>query len=298
MGWLCDPPGSEAVCRSLTRASVRATSASSLKRRSSARLQRSWITTRYVWTYFLDVFGSSPLHEITPRHIDSWRAARRLAVQDSSVDREFNTIAGAFSKAVEWGYLERSPCEGLRRYGNHYRRFRVLSAEESCVLLDAAGEKGYFVYWIVLALHDTGMRPGELRGLFWRDVDFSARVFRLRRTKTGPGRSVYLTSGLLKATFALSRSDAKPCRTWPRRDLDEVCDSIPDFRLYDLRKTWITRALQSGVDVATVARAAGCSAETILKYYAGTDEARIRDCFLRAALDRSTVRQLKGVVDE
>ncbi len=262
-----------------------------------AVVRPSWSRERYAFRYFLDCLGSCALEGITARHVDSWRSARRLAVADQSVDREFNAVCSMFRKAVEWGYIEVSPCDRLHRLGGSNPRFRTLSKEEIEVVMASALRAGPVVYWIVRTLHDTGMRPSELRSLLWSQVDFTECVFSLSRTKTGRGRKIYCSPAVVAATAALPRFEPRVCPTWPIRSLVSVCRSIRNFHLYDLRKNFITRALEQGADVSIVARAAGCSAQTILKFYASPPDHALRACFLRASLYERSGVQLKLIHD-
>ena len=128
----------------------------------------------------------------------------------------------------------------------------------------------------------TGLRRGEICGLRWQDFDEKSGVLHVRRTlhsedgrlvagatKTGCGtRDIVLPDGtaeVLRKRKAGSYSEwIFPNLTKPElpispgaayRRLKEILKraSLPDIRFHDLRHTFSTHALSSGVDARTLA---------------------------------------------
>ena len=116
----------------------------------------------------------------------------------------------------------------------------------------------------------SGMRLGEARALRWRAVNFSAGVFTItggeRGTKNHEQRTIPLSDDLRALLDSMKRdrdatapgalivrtTSARKCIATACRKLD-----FPNFHHHSLRHYFATCAIESGVDVPTVARWAG-----------------------------------------
>jgi integrase len=78
-------------------------------------------------------------------------------------------------KAVQWGYIERSPAEHLSRPRIPQKEMEMYTADELKKILDEIDER-FKVFFLTVCL--TGMRQSEIVALRWSDVDFnSSRLF-------------------------------------------------------------------------------------------------------------------------
>src|SRR5215213_5834099 len=97
----------------------------------------------------------------------------------------------ALKQAVRWGLVPNNVCEDVDRPRLRREEIRLLDHGQARRLLkDAEGDRFEALY--VLAVH-TGMRPGELLGLKWEDVDLDATAGSLRVNRA-------LSDGKLTAT--------------------------------------------------------------------------------------------------
>jgi integrase len=247
-----------------------------------AQNQRSYHHCRYVYTHLLDVFGSKELSEITTALVDAWRLERLKHVAPASVDREFNCLSGLFSKAVAWGMLETSPCARLKRFNKFSPRYRILHQEETQCVFDAAADISPVVYFCVRFLHDSGCRPSELQALTWSGFNLQTARIKFTRTKTGRPRIITATPGIIAAAAKLPHEYDYVIPRWPRLALANVVTAIDDFRLYDFRKNFISRALSEGCNIRAVCEYVGTSPVTLLKYYASVPEAELAAVARRA----------------
>jgi len=138
----------------------------------------------------------------------------------------------------------------------------------------------------------TGLRPGELIALEWRDLDRDARVVYVRRayrngrikcTKTeGSVRAVPLQSIALQALEQLSGGadtdllfpslrgayfDLHNFRTREWKPAQVAAGIAPLRRVYDLRHTFATFALRAGVSTFDLSRYMGASLTMIDRHY-------------------------------
>jgi integrase len=147
----------------------------------------------------------------------------------------------------------------------------------------------YRSYVEFLAL--TGFRPEEAIALTWGDIKNSriivSRAYSqgiLKSTKTYESRNFPINSQLNKLLESLSRTQNLifPApeggyinqhnfgeRYWkPIVKKLVVAGEVGEYLpTYNLRHSWITRMLRSGLDVATVAKLAGNKPDTIMRHY-------------------------------
>ena len=137
----------------------------------------------------------------------------------------------------------------------------------------------------------TGFRPEEAIALMWNDIKNSRIIVSkaysqgiLKSTKTYEARTFPVNTQLGKLLKSLPRTQSLVFpspegvyinqhnfgeRYWKPivRKLvatEKVGEYLPT---YNLRHSWITRMLRSGLDIATVAKLAGNKPDTIMKHY-------------------------------
>ena len=189
-------------------------------------------------------------------------------------------IGSAYNLAVEQKLVSKNPTQGCALPKVEHKEMKTLTADQLSTFFQEARDSGvYELYYIDLT---TGLRRGELCGLMWADFDEAAGTLAVRRTihmekggrlvagatKTGQGtRNILLpasTAQLLSERKKHSWSEwifpnpLKPeSPTNPRSaygHLKALLDSagLPNIRFHDLRHTFATHALASGVDAKTL----------------------------------------------
>lgn len=110
------------------------------------------------------VFGGAPLTWIRPQHIYQYADQRRA--KPVAANRAIDVLSHAFTKAVEWGYIDRHPFKGEVRLVGEKPRSRYVEDWEliECLSLDSKRERGSVLMiqaYIRLKLL-TGLRRGDL----------------------------------------------------------------------------------------------------------------------------------------
>jgi integrase len=137
----------------------------------------------------------------------------------------------------------------------------------------------------------TGFRPEEAIALTWADINNSriivSRAYSqgiLKSTKTYEARTFPVNSQLGDLLQSLPRTQSLifPApegsyinqhnfgeRYWKPivKKLVQAGKIAEYLPTYNLRHSWITRMLRSGLDIATVAKLAGNKPDTIMKHY-------------------------------
>jgi integrase len=166
-------------------------------RRARPRLQpstlRSYRST--LEAHLLPAFGELALHEITPAHIERWRAG--LTGSPRTTNKLLTELYGVFRRAQKVYGLERNPAAQVEKLRQRRRLdLDVFTPEEVRALCRAAGSEQDAALYLTAAF--TGLRRGELIALRWRDVDFAASRIRVSSSFAG-GRLTAPKSGKVRS---------------------------------------------------------------------------------------------------
>jgi integrase len=249
---------------------------------------------RITFAHFRKSAGNPPLSTLTPRHIDSYKIERLAAVAPPTVNIELRTLKSAFRMGVRWNMLRKSPFEGVSLARVPEREPPYYGREEFQRLLDTIREP--WLRDVVLFAAVTGMRQGEILSLRWDQVDFQARVARLRssasfRTKTGKRRSVPLGDTAIRVLRARGSGQGsgivftlrgRPLmRRWVTTKLRRYVREIGlDRRLnfHSLRSSFASWLALDGVSIYQISKLLGHSDVKITQeYYAHLEPAELHD---------------------
>jgi integrase len=216
----------------------------------------------------------------------------------SSVRRVHAALRRACRDAVRWGRLTVNPaaCADPPRSSAEHAEQAVWNAEQLQGFLSSVAGDRLFALWRVLAM--TGMRRGEALGLRWEDIDMEQGLLSIRRAlvpvngvaqisepKTRRGRRTIATDPetleALKAHAARQADERSASgETWLESGYVFVRPSgealqpfaiskafhqlsaaacLPQIRLHDLRHSYATLALSSGVNPRIVSGRLGHS---------------------------------------
>lgn len=139
--------------------------------------------------HILPSLGQIDLRELTPRQVQNFYAELLgSGLSAKTVTNIHTTLHRALKLAVDWELVSRNICDNVAVPRRETPDVRPLNREQAKALLAAAeGDRFHALY--VLAI-TTGMRQGELLGLFWSDLELSTRTIRVRRALvTGYGQT-------------------------------------------------------------------------------------------------------------
>lgn len=208
-----------------------------------------------------------------------------------SIAHIFNTLRTLLRWGVKMGMLVRNAADAVEPPRFERKEMRVLDAAGVARLLRAA--QGSDLQAIVVVAIGTGLRRGELLALRWSDVDLDARRLSVQRsletvkgvTRTKPPKTTRSARTMALPPFvvdvlrherkrqeelrgsapdehdwAFMRGDGSP---WEPGAFSLAFarfvkrTTLPHVRFHDLRHSFGTLALTSGVDLQTVSRALG-----------------------------------------
>ncbi len=216
-------------------------------------------------------FFGLQIRHITASHCEAWAIARAKDVAAATFVKELETMRGAFRYASQQGLILRDPSANIKRPKIRNKPPAVPAREQFAAIVAAIRAdmqgKGDDGALLVELLAYSGMRLNEARSLCWRDVNFSRGVFTVtggeRGTKNYEQRTVPLSDEMCVLLARLKRKRGKAApdafiiqTTSARKCLKTACRKLcsPNFTHHSMRHFFATCAIESGVDIPTVAR--------------------------------------------
>jgi integrase len=243
-----------------------------------------------------DVYKTSRAAEFkTVRGKDKKRIPTKQLLRPATVNRELACLRAMFNHAIKADVPVRNPISKtaakVLREGNE--QTRVLTYEEQGDYLAKASPMMWDVAMMML---ETGMRPEEVFRIQPANVNLAENYLFNPYGKTKAAkRRIKLTetakSILVRRMKAAAERESKdkgngaflfPCEADATRPLPGVQSpharalresKVAQFRPYDCRHTWATRAVQAGIDLVTLAAMLGHSKiNMVLRYAHPTQE--------------------------
>ena len=222
--------------------------------------KKSWKMDYFHLEELKKFFKGKYLYEITASDIEKFKIERLKKVSPSTVNRQLGVLRGMFNKAIAWGKLEKSPMRTVDFLKEPKGRLRFLEREEIPRLLSNSTKK---LRPIVTVAIFTGMRRGEIFRLKWHDIDFRRNIITLLDTKNGDKREVPMNEQVKTALIRVPKNPESPyvfCNEegQPLHDVRKSFwtalrkSGIKDFRFHDLRHTFASQLVMSGIDLNTV----------------------------------------------
>lgn len=143
-------------------------------------------------------FGKFRLEQIQRKDIERYISALPIANRTKNIT--LTVLRTMFQKAVDWRYLASSPASEIRRWRQDCQGSQSLTPKDLIKILQSATpwEKS-----VIKVMVYTGMRPGELSQLKFKDIDWENQILKIvsdkeRKTKNRKSRLVPLSPDLEK----------------------------------------------------------------------------------------------------
>lgn len=261
-----------------------------------------------IYNHIIPEIGNIPLNQLTQADLQSFYTrlknkgrirnvdALGVGLSDRTVRGCHQRCRAALDKAVEEKLIRKNPAIGCKLPPKKAAEMQVLTHEEIYRLLQQAKYEGY--YEMFLLELSTGMRRGEILGLQWKDLDERTGEIKIERQisringklvavppKTKQSiRSIILPRALVDLLLKYKETfESKWIFPSPVKENDEPRDpqsvyhrtqllleraGCKRIRFHDLRHTFATMSLESGMDVKTLSAMIGhISSATTLDIY-------------------------------
>lgn len=239
-------------------------------------------------------FGDTRADDLDASQIGRWR---RALPNQGSAHQTLGVFRQILGQAVKWGWVERNAATGVANPKPRRGEVEFFEAwpDVEAVALELGTARDGGAVAIVGA--GTGLRPEEMFGLDWPDVDLQRRVVTVRRVFTkgvlkpygkteGSRRRVPLRARVVDALESLpgprrghvfhgELGKRLHLNNWRRRDWDAAIEAcgLPGpgkpkhLTPYCLRHTYAAWSLAAGVNIFTLARRMGTSVQMIENTY-------------------------------
>ena len=235
----------------------------------------------------LRVFGSAPLDSITPEDVARYKSQRvkqksertGRKLKPATINRELACLKAMFNHFIKLEIVIKNPVSRVKLLPENNEQMRVLSFDEEQKYLSAASQP---LKDLAILMLETGMRPDEVSRITKGNIHLNeGYIFNPYGKTKAAKRRIPLTNraaDVLRERIKKAEGDyIFPHKDDPSRSMIKVNHAhdgarqragLDYFRLYDLRHTFATRAVQSGVDLVTLAALLGHSKIQMVMRYA------------------------------
>lgn len=127
------------------------------------------------------MIGHIPLSNLQSRDIRRvLNAMKARGVCSNTRRRFYSVISTAFERAVAWKLLETNPVLEVKIPRHEPKKIRAMTQEEVSRFVEVTDKGRHGEYFRTALI--TGMRPGELAGLRWHDVDCGNLTISVQRS--------------------------------------------------------------------------------------------------------------------
>ena len=267
--------------------------------------------------YLQKPMGGKKLSEIDRAMIAKVLHDAEKAGKSVATVRNIRALAsGVFGKAVEWGFLDYNPAQGVKVAGKKVSRDRFLQADELPRFFAAVAEEEPAMRDFILLALLTGARRANLCAMHWRELDLSAGVWRIPVTKNGEPQSVTLcpeAGAILEARkeatgggFVFPGTGRTGHIVEPKKAVERVMAraGIPYGRdvpngvtLHDLRRTLGSWQARTGASLAIIGKSLNHKSPQATAIYARLDLDPVRQSVNTATSAMLEAAGLKDAAD-
>ncbi len=250
-------------------------------------------------------FGAVKVDRINKKHIEDfivWRSGQtsrktKEFITRETVNLELTALKTILNRLLDAKILRDNPARKIKQLKANERSFHVISNDEQKLYLLAAPQPLQDVAALML---ETGMRCNEVYQLRRQDVSLEKGYLKVYKAKTKSSvRRVHLSDEANKVlSYRLNRFKGE--NLFPQNDIDgnlptdnlarmhlaTVRNLKMNFRLYDARHTFASRAVENGIDLLVLASILGHSSLKMVMRYAHPSEGFKADAIKRMEQNR------------
>jgi integrase len=125
--------------------------------------------------------GAKPLDKLRPSHIDAWTVELKgRGLAESSIRTAYTVLRAVLDTAVRDKAIAQNPAQAVRRPKVTGKEAAYLTPDQVRSLIVATEGSRYAPLFALLV--NSGLRRGEALALHWSDIDFDAKLLRVRGT--------------------------------------------------------------------------------------------------------------------
>lgn len=174
----------------------------------------------------------------------------------------YSILNAAYNQAVRLGYIVSNPMDGVPPVKHYRQRGKALTVEQQRQFLAAIEHDKHKPLYLFYLL--TGCRRAEALSVKWSDIDFERKQIHIHGTKTPRAdrfvplfpRICPVLAQMPRVSMFVFPYSIGAVKGYFRRLKQKHGFN---FRLHDLRHTFATRCIESGINLATVSKWLGHS---------------------------------------
>lgn len=240
----------------------------------------------------VEKFKTARLSQFVTVRSKEGRKATKKPIQPATANRELACLRAMFNHVIKGDVPLKNPISltGAKSLREDNEQTRVITYDEQAKYLEKATPMLHDVATLML---ETGMRPEEVYRIQPENVHLAENYLFNPYGKTKAARRRIKLTATVKSILTRRLSECKdekgqpgaylfPHALDPKQPVPKVNNAhdravkdskVAPFRLYDLRHTWATRAVEAGIDLVTLAAMLGHSKiNMVLRYAHPTQE--------------------------
>ena len=250
-------------------------------------------------------FGAVKVDRIQKKDVEDfiiWRSGQTSRktkdfITRETVNLELTALKTIFNRLLDAKILSDNPARKVKQLKANERSFHVISNDEEKLYLLAAPQS---LQDVAILMLETGMRCGEVYRIRRSEVFLEKGFLKVTKGKTKASiRQVHLSERARKVLqyrahkftgenlFPQNDIDSnKPTGSLDKKHLATVRNLKMNFRLYDARHTFASRAVENGIDLLVLASILGHSSLKMVMRYAHPSETFKADAIKRMEQNR------------
>ncbi|MGD9637757.1 MAG: tyrosine-type recombinase/integrase [Alphaproteobacteria bacterium] len=253
--------------------------------------QRTWQENIDIYNRYFKSWDYKKITSITKNDIEKLHTKLGNNNGIYSANNALTLIRHVFNKAVEWGYVDKNPAIGIKKYKTKSRD-RFIQPEEMAKLFKAINEypndtaKDFFYISIY-----TGQRKSNVLSMRWEEINFNNQNWHIPETKNGESLDVPLVEQaveLLKERYQSIEKD----KTWvfpskasasghfeePKTAWKSILKKaeLENLRIHDIRRTLGSYQAITGASLPIIGKSLGHKTANATQIYARLNQDPVR----------------------
>jgi integrase len=229
---------------------------------------------------FEKIIGQKSIDMITVREMDQYITHLKTKISIQTARKHFITLAAAFQKAVEWGYLENDGWRKVKKPTAPQTDAPFITMDEFRTVCSAVHHPE--VRTIATVAFHTGMRRGEIMALRWSSIDFENRTIKIQNTdkfttKSKKQRIVPMNGECYAALMGQQHRQTNEAIIFSvqpdlvqhqfKRACRLIFGNATKLHFHSLRHSFCSNLVRHGADIKVVQSLAGHSSIAITEKY-------------------------------